>query len=257
MKIGVIGGSGLYKIEGLDISKEIDIDTPFGKPSDSYVYAKYKNFEIFFLSRHSRNHSIPPHKVNYKANIYGFKMLNVERIIAVSAVGGITKKPGDIVITSDFVDFSSRVNTFYDGKKVVHIDLSEPFCPILRSCLIESSIALNIDVSDFGVYAQMNGPRLETPSEIRMLRMLGADIVGMTLVSEAILSRELEICYAGINVVTNYASGIKGEKLTTLEVIENMSKNLSKIQRIILNALDLIPKERNCPCSRALENTHM
>ncbi|MEO0143389.1 MAG: S-methyl-5'-thioadenosine phosphorylase [candidate division WOR-3 bacterium] len=257
MRIGIIGGSGLYKIEGVEIIKEIEINTPFGKPSDNYIYAKYKNFEIFFLSRHSREHSIPPHKINFRANIYGFKLLNVERIIGVSAVGGITKKPGEIVITSDFIDFSKRVNTFYDGKKVIHIDVSEPFCPILRNCLIESSKKLNIDVHSFGVYVQTEGPRLETPSEIKMFRMMGADVVGMTLVSEAILSRELEICYAGINVVTNYAAGIEGKKLTTKEVIENMNKNLYKVQSIILNAFDFIPVERNCPCSKALEDTNM
>ncbi len=257
MKIGIIGGSGLYKIENVNIIDEIDIDTPFGKPSDKYIYAKYENFEIYFLSRHNREHNIPPHKVNYRANIYGFKMLGVERIIGVSAVGGITKKPGDIVISSDFIDFSKRVNTFYDRPKVIHIDLTEPFCPILRNCLIESSNELNINVYEFGVYAQMEGPRLETPSEIKMLKLLGADIVGMTMISEVILSREMEICYAGINVVTNYAAGIKNEKLTTREVIENMNRNLRKVQSIILNSLRLIPKERYCPCSKALEDTNM
>ncbi len=257
MKIGIVGGSGLYKIENINVIDEIEIDTPFGKPSDKYIYANYENFEIYFLPRHNRKHDIPPHKVNYKANIYGFKILGVERIIGVSAVGGITKKPNDIIISSDFIDFSRRINTFYDGSKVIHIDLTEPFCPILRNCLIESSKELNINVYEFGVYAQMEGPRLESPSEIKVLKQLGADIVGMTMISEAILSREMEICYAGISVVTNYAAGIKNEKLTTKEVIENMNKNLRKVQAIILNALKLIPKERSCPCSRALEDTNM
>lgn len=257
MKIGIIGGSGLYNIEGIEIIDEIEIKTPFGNPSDKLIYSKYNDFEIYFLPRHSREHSIPPHKVNYKANIYAFKILNVERIISVSAVGGITKKPNEIIITSDFIDFSKRTITYYDGPKVVHIDLTQPFCPILRECLIKSAKNLNIEVNEFGVYAQMEGPRLETPSEIKMLRILGCDVVGMTMVSEAILSRELEICYASINVVTNYAAGIKEEKLTTIEVIENMSKNLENIKKIILNSIKFIPNERNCPCSKALEGTEL
>ncbi len=257
MKIGIIGGSGLYKIEGIEIIDEIEIKTPFGNPSDKLIYAKYNQFEIYFLPRHSREHSIPPHKVNYKANIYAFKMLNIERIISVSAVGGITKKPNEIIITSDFIDFSKRTITYYDGPKVIHIDLTQPFCPILRECLIKSAKNLNIEVNEFGVYAQMEGPRLETPSEIKMLRILGCDVVGMTMVSEAILSRELEICYASINVVTNYAAGIKEEKLTTIEVIENMNRNLENIKKMILNSLKFIPIERNCPCSKALEGTEL
>lgn len=256
MKIGIIGGSGLYKIENIEIIEEISLNTPYGSPSDSYIYAKYKNFEIYFLPRHGRKHSFPPHKVNYRANMYGFKLLNIERIIGISAVGGITKKPGDIVLTSDFIDLSGRINTFYDDK-AIHIDLSEPFCPILRNAILESSKNLNIEIYEFGVYAQMQGPRLETPAEIRMLKILGADVVGMTLVSEAILSRELEICYAGINVVTNYAAGIKEKKLTTTEVIENMNKNLEKVKKIVFNAIEKIPIERNCPCSTALKETEM
>lgn len=257
MKIGIIGGSGLYNIQGIEIIDEIEVKTPFGNPSDKLIYAKYNQFEIYFLPRHSRAHSIPPHKINYKANIYAFKMLNVERIISVSAVGGITKKPNEIVISSDFIDFSKRALTYYEGPKVIHIDLTQPFCPILRECLIKSAKNLNIEVNEFGVYVQMEGPRLETPSEIKMLRILGCDVVGMTMVSEAILSRELEICYASINVVTNYAAGIKEEKLTTLEVIENMKNNLENIKKIILNALEFIPNERNCPCSKALEGTEL
>ncbi len=273
--IGVIGGSGLYKLEGIEILDEVEIHTPWGNPSDRYVKARLGNRILYFLPRHGRHHSFPPHRVNYRANIWGFRELGVERIVGISAVGGITKKPGDIIVPNDFLDFSKDTTTFYEGTSldvdddgsrvakalrkgsIVHIDLSQPFCPQTRTFILEASKRVGIDVYPIGVYAMMGGPRLETPSEIRFLRLAGADVVGMTMVKEVVLARELEMCYVGINVVTNYAAGISETKLTTHEVVETMNENLRKVQSIILKALELWEDDRSCPCKEALEGTVM
>ncbi|MBS1111871.1 MAG: S-methyl-5-thioinosine phosphorylase, partial [Nitrospirae bacterium] len=260
-KIGVIGGSGLYSIKGLVLKKRRRISTPFGKPSDQYVIGESGGTEIIFLPRHGSDHRIPPHEINYRANIWGFKKLGVTRIISISAVGGIKKglKPGDIIILDQVIDMTkNRKSTFYDGKDgVVHIDFTEPYCSDIRRILMKAGKNAQVALKDGGTYVAVEGPRLETASEIRSFAILGGDIVGMTGMPEASLSRELEICYSGISVVANYAAGIKKKKLTTKEVIEAMGASAEKIKRLLKETFALIKAERACACREALKEARI
>jgi len=260
-RIGVIGGSGLYEITGLIIKERKKITTPYGRPSDEYRIGEIGNVEVVFLPRHGAHHNIPPHMINYMANIWGFKKLGVERIISVSAVGGIRKglRAGDIVIPDQIIDMTrGRRSTFYDGKgKVVHVDFSEPYCPEMREVLLKAGRIVRVPLKDGGTYLATEGPRLETASEIRAFKILGADVVGMTGMPEAILGRELEICYSAIVVVTNYAAGITTKKLTTTEVMEAMKSSTGKIKLLLKETLKLLPDERRCPCRDALKGARI
>ncbi len=256
-KIGVIGGSGLYDMKGLVLKKRKTVTTPFGKPSDHYLLGEIGKTEVVFLPRHGKNHDIPPHKINYRANIWGFKKLGVERILSISAVGGIKKglKPGDIVILDQILDMTrNRKSTFYDGENgVVHIDFTEPYCPELRKTLQQAGKRVKVSLKNGGTYAAVEGPRLETASEIKSFSILGADVVGMTGMPEASLARELEICYSGLSVVANYAAGISKRKLTVAEVMGAMKATTEKLKRLLEEIFKLIPDERKCSCGEALK----
>jgi 5'-methylthioadenosine phosphorylase len=257
-KIGVIGGSGLYEIKGLTIKSKKSVSTPFGKPSDNYFIGKIDDSEVVFLPRHGSRHNIPPHMINYRANIWGFKKLGVKRIISVSAVGGIKRgmKPGDIVLLDQVLDMTkNRNSTFYDGKNgVVHIDFTEPFCPELRKILLKAGKRVKVPVKDGGTYVAVEGPRLETANEIMGFRILGGNLVGMTGMPEASLAREVEICYSGLSVVANYAAGISKNKLTVSEVMETMSGATEKIKQLLKESFSLMPEERDCQCRDALKD---
>ncbi len=256
-KIGLIGGSGLYEIKGFVLKSKKTVKTPFGKPSNQYLIGEINNTEVIFLPRHGAGHNIPPHMINYRANIWGFKKLGVERIISISAVGGIKKglKPGDIVITDQILDMTkNRESTFYNGKDgVVHIDFTYPFCPELRKILLKAGKHLKVTIKDGGAYVAVEGPRLETASEIKSFAILGGDVVGMTGMPEASLARELEICYSGLSVVANYAAGISKKKLTVPEVMEAMHASTEHIKRLLKETFNHLPEERKCPCGAALE----
>jgi 5'-methylthioadenosine phosphorylase len=256
--IGIIGGSGLYEIEGVAIREHKKISTPFGDPSDAYLAGEFSDSTVVFLPRHGTRHSIPPHKINYRANIRGFKELGVERIISVGAVGGIDTgmPPGTIVVLDQVIDMThGRHSTFYDGESgVVHIDFTEPYCPELRNAVIEAGRKAGISLIKSGTYICANGPRLETKAEIEFYSRIGADVVGMTGMPEASLAREAEICYAGIAVVTNYAAGITAERLTATEVIETMNKTSILLKTLLKETFNLMPKERNCACKTALKD---
>ena len=231
--IGIIGGSGLYEIEGVIIKDVKKISTPFGDPSDFYRIGEFSNKYVAFLPRHGSNHSIPPHVINYRANIWGFKELGVERIISLSAVGGISPgmKPGTIIIPDQIIDMTNgRNSTFYDKEKVVHIDFTEPYCPEMRKSILKAGKDSGTDLKMSGTYVCVQGPRLETKAEIKYFSCIGADIVGMTTMPEASLAREAELCYAGIAVVTNYAAGIKKRRLTTTEVIDVMERSSKRLK---------------------------
>jgi 5'-methylthioadenosine phosphorylase len=255
-KIGVIGGSGLYEIEGFVLNKKQTVATPYGKPSDRYLLGKIGKTEVVFLPRHGSRHNIPPHMINYRANIWGFRKLGVDRILSISAVGGIKKglTPGDIVILDQVLDMTrNRKSTFYDGKNgVVHIDFTDPYCPELRKTLHKAGKLVRVSVKNGGTYVAVEGPRLETASEIRSFSLLGGDVVGMTGMPEASLARELEICYSGLSVVANYAAGISKRKLTVAEVMEAMKATTENIKRLLSETFRLIPDERRCACSEAL-----
>ena len=255
-KIGVITGSGLYEIKGLTIKKSRAVSTPYGKPSEKYVFGEIDNTEVIFLPRHGKHHDIPPHMINYRANIWGFKKLGVDRILSISAVGGIKRglKPGDIVILEQVLDMTkNRKSTFYDGKDgVVHIDFTEPYCPELAKTLQKAGRKAKVTVKKGGAYVAVEGPRLESASEIKSFRILGGDVVGMTGMPEASLAREAEICYSGLSVVANYAAGISRHKLTVAEVIETMKDTTENLKKLLRAVLSLIPDKRGCACKDAL-----
>jgi 5'-methylthioadenosine phosphorylase len=210
------------------------------------------------LARHGSKHTIPPHKINYRANIYALHKLGVEKILATNAVGGISNElaPGDIVVPNDFIDFTKlRPTTFFDKAPVTHVDVSEPYCPQLRKMLIEESSRCSARVCDHGVLACTEGPRYETPAEIEMFRRLGCNIVGMTGFPEVVLARELEMCYATICYVSNRAAGGQ-ERLTATGVSEVSRTVLPRIRMILTRVLEGLPYKEaaNCACSSALKN---
>ena len=253
--LGIIGGSGLYELEGFTTQETRKIKTPFGDPSDYYTIGALNGQEVAFLPRHGLRHSIQPHKINYRANIRGFKELGVDGILSISAVGGIRTDlaPGAIVIPDQIIDMTSnRDATFYEGDKVIHIDFTEPYCPELRKSIIETSKTIGLEVHDSGTYVCVNGPRLETRAEIQFFDRMGAHIVGMTAMPEASLAREAEICFGGISVVTNYAAGIKERSLRAKEVVEVMNATTVKLKVFLREILHSIPKERTCACRNVL-----
>ncbi|MCX8030699.1 MAG: S-methyl-5'-thioadenosine phosphorylase [Thermodesulfovibrionales bacterium] len=261
MKIGIIAGSGLYDIKNFNLFEEVSLDTPFGQPSSPYKIGEIGNKQVIFLARHGPSHTIPPHKINYRANIWGLKTLGVERIIAINAVGGINRllTPGDIVLPDQIIDFTFgyRCSTFYEDDKVVHVDFTYPYCSEIQNSIYETTKKTGINVTPKGTYICVNGPRLESAKEIKFFASIGADIVGMTAMPEAILARELEICFGALCIVTNYAAGIVEQKLTTVEVLNTMKKSAEKIKIIISEVLNYIPLIRKCPCKDALKDAQL
>jgi 5'-methylthioadenosine phosphorylase len=258
--LGVIGGSGVYEIDGVVIREEKRISTPFGNPSDSYRIGEISGVEVAFLPRHGSPHHIAPHKINYRANIWGFRELGAERIISVNAVGGISPrlKPGSIVILNQIIDMTEgRASTFYDEEEIVHVDFTEPYCPELRTAILTAGKNAGVALKENAVYVCVNGPRLETAAEIKAFSLLGADVVGMTGMPEASLARELAICFAGIGVVTNFAAGISGNRLTTTEVVRTMAESAEVVKALLEKTFVSIPHTRNCGCKDALANAKM
>ncbi len=257
IKVGIIGGSGLENINGIDYKGEINIDTDYGNPSSSYKEYYLRNCIFYILSRHGLNHNIPPHKVNYRANISGFKKLGVTHIVAFSAVGSLNKKfqTGSLLLPDNAIDFTkNRVNTFFEDNNCVHIDLTYPFCKNLRDKIIEITKYKNIDIFDGGTYLCTEGPRFETAAEIKMYSNLGADVVGMTLFPEVTLCREAEICYSSINTVTNLAAGIKEDKKLTMDEVAEIGSKSSKFACSIIQGLsEILLTERTCRCKDALK----
>jgi 5'-methylthioadenosine phosphorylase len=257
MAIGLIGGSGLYEIDGLHISKEVSLSTPYGPSSSTYKIGTIEGVEVVFLPRHGIPHSIPPHLVNYRANLWGFKSLGVDRIIAVNATGGINRDmpPGTLVLQNQIIDNTSgRLNTFYDAGQVVHVDFTYPYCREMRELSISAANDIGMPLITTATYICVNGPRLETAAEIRFFSQIGADIVGMTAMPEAALARELEICLLGISAITNYAAGIADKKLTATEVVDSMRHSNGLIKKLLLALFPKIPETRSCSCKDALKD---
>jgi 5'-methylthioadenosine phosphorylase len=255
--IGVIGGSGLYELKGLSVLEDRVLSTPFGEPSAPYRIGEISGIKVAFLPRHGTGHNFPPHRINYRANIWGFKEIGAERIISVNASGGINPsfRPGEIVLLDQVVDFTqgARQSTFYDKDEVVHIDFTEPYCPELREALSDAASSTRVEVKNTGTYICVNGPRLESRAEIEHFGRMGAEVIGMTGMPEASLARELEICFSAIAVVTNYAAGLSGKKLTTDEVVKKMEDANERLKRLLKEALALIPPGRACQCKDALK----
>ena len=256
-KIGVIGGTGLYDIEGLTDIEEVNIDTPFGKPSDAITIGRLEGVGIAFLPRHGRGHRISPTELPVRANIYALKSLGVEHIIAVSSAGSFKQeiKPGDLLIPDQIIDRTrNRVNSFFSDGIVTHIPFAEPFCPTLCQVLYESAKEAGASVHPKGTYVAMEGPAFSTRAESRLYRSWGADIIGMTALPEAKLAREAEICYAIIGCVTDYDSWQEKSEPITIDVILNvLRQNIDTAKKIIRLAVSRIPEERNCGCATALK----
>ena len=256
-KIGVIGGTGLYDIEGLTNIEEINIDTPFGKPSDSIIIGRLDGVGIAFLPRHGRGHRLSPTEVPSRANIYALKSLGVEHIISVNSVGSFKKelKPGDLVIPDQLIDRTCRrVSTFFGEGIVAHIPFAEPFCPDLSRILFKAAKETGASVHPKGTYVTMEGPAFSTRAESRLYRSWGADIIGMTMLPEAKLAREAEICYASIACVSDYDSWQEEAEPVTVDIVLNiMHRSIDSAKKIIKLAVARIPRKRDCPCASALK----
>ena len=252
VKVAIIGGTGLETL--LKDAKQVQMETPHGPPPPISV-GELEGKPVAFLPRHGVHHSLPPHKVNYQANIYALHEIGVQRIVATNAVGAINPdlKPEELVVPHDLIDFTKlRHPTFYDEAPVTHIDVSQPYCPEIRALLIKATKKLTSRARDRAVLVCTEGPRYETPAEIEMFRRLGGDLVGMTCVPEAVLARELEMCYATLCFVSNMAAGMQ-QRLSAKEVIEVAKEKMPVIQQVLRETVKHLPEDRRCPCARALE----
>ena len=253
-EIGIFGGTGIYDSGLLEDAKEITLDTPYGKTSDSITVGTFQGRNIAFLPRHGKKHSIPPHMINFRANIWAFKELGVKRIIAPSAVGSLKEeiKPSHFALPSQFLDFTkSREGSFSKDGKVIHISVANPFCPELQNVVVKTATEQNVTIHKDCTYVCIEGPRFSTKAESKFFRSAGADIVGMTLVPECQLARETQMCYVSISTVTDY--DVWAEKsVTAKEVIETLSKNVEKIKKMLIKLIDEIPHQRGCSCDKAL-----
>jgi 5'-methylthioadenosine phosphorylase len=258
-RVGVIGGSGLYKIEGLKRRKELSLNTPFGRPSGKFIFGELEGREIVFLPRHDIGHHIPPGRINYRANIFGMKKLGVERIISVSACGSLKEqlRPMDFVVVEQFVDRtnSARKMTFFDEGIVAHIEFSRPVCDELSNALYNAAHAVGVRVHPKATYINMEGPAFSTLAESNLYRSLGMDIIGMTNMAEARLAREAEICYSTLAAVTDYDCWHPTHSSVTIEmVISNLQNNIENAKKILVEAIRSLKKERDCRCHEALKH---
>ncbi len=256
-EIAIIGGSGLYSMTELKRTRTTVVKTPYGD-SPELRLGRLHGREVVFLPRHGKGHTIPPHLINYRANLWALRKLGVKRVFVTTSFGStnIRMRPGELALLTQFIDFTKcRPQTFYEGGKdgVVHIDVTEPYCPELREVLINVARKLGLKIHPHAVYACTEGPRFETAAEIKVLRMLGSDLVGMTNVPECILARELEMCYSAVGIITNFAAGISKKKLTYTEVAEIIKENTARVRELLLEAIPKVPKRRSCICSHALE----
>ncbi len=258
IRIGVIGGSGLYQMEGLQVREERRIDTPFGEPSDVYVIGELDGQTVAFLPRHGRGHRLLPTELNYRANIYGFKVLGVEQLVSVSAVGSmkIEYKPTDIVVPDQFFDRTRhRTDTFFGNGLVAHVSLAKPICPRLIDIAVDAARAAGATTHRGGTYICMEGPQFSTRAESEAYRQLGFDIIGMTNLQEARLAREAEICYVSLSMVTDYDCWHETEEAVSGEaVMEVVRQNAKMSQEVVRQMLTRLGdgKTRGCLCESAL-----
>lgn len=257
-KLGIIGGTGVYGPKLLKDVNSVLQTTPYGDVE--VAIGNYHGVEAVFIARHGEGHSLPPHLINYRANIMALHMLGVEQIMATAAVGSVFHefKPGQFVLADQFIDFTkNRKSTFYEGgaSGVVHCDMTVPYCPDLREALVKAGRELDLVIHNGGTYVCSEGPRFETAAEVQAIKLLGGHLVGMTSVPEVVLARELGMCYAGICLVTNFAAGITTGILTHSEVVEVMKQSLDNIHSLIGGALKYIEGKRNCDCIKSLPGT--
>lgn len=256
--VGVMGGSGLYQMEGLEEVQAVALKTPFGDPSDSFVVGRLEGVKVVFLPRHGRGHRIQPSSLNFRANIYGMKMLGAQWIIGVSAVGSMKDsiRPGDMVIPNQFIDMTKgRPNTFFSDGIVGHISFADPVCPVLGQILFEAREEDGTIVHRDGTYLCIEGPQFSTRAESRLYRTWGVDIIGMTNLPEAKLAREAEICYATIAFVTDYDCWYEeGGDVSVKEILRILAQSTKRAKSVIRHALKKLPEKRECICATALKH---
>jgi len=255
--IGIIGGSGLYQMDGLTVLDERKIETPFGDPSDAYVIGEIDGVRVAFLSRHGRGHRLSPSELNYRANIFGFKLLGAHTILSASAVGSMKEEyaPTDIVFPHQFIDRTRhRPDTFFGNGLVAHVGFADPICTGLSSAMSAAARAAGARVHDGGIYICMEGPQFSTRAESNLYRSWGADVIGMTNLQEAKLSREAEICYATMALVTDYDCWHEAHDDVTVEtVLAYLAKNAETAQKILRSSIvPAATRTRDCPCASAL-----
>jgi 5'-methylthioadenosine phosphorylase len=256
--IGIIGGSGLYSMNGLTDMREIRVKTPFGDPSDAIVLGMLERKRVAFLARHGRGHRILPGEINYRANVYAMKILGVERIISVSAVGSLQEelRPGEFLVPDQFVDRTKgRVSTFFGDGLVAHVAFAHPTCGQVSSALADACVHCGVPVHRRGTYICMEGPQFSTLAEAHMHRELRFEVIGMTNVTEAKLAREAEICYATIAMITDYDCWhSEHESVTASQIIATLNQNAENAQRVLREAVSAMPVERSCKCGAMLKN---
>jgi 5'-methylthioadenosine phosphorylase len=256
VRIGIIGGSGLYNMPGLEKPREVRVKTPFGDPSDALVVGTLEGKRVAFLARHARGHRFLPTEINYRANVHAMKQMGVERIISVSAVGSLQEdlKPLDFMIPDQFYDRTRhRISTFFGGGVVAHVGFDKPVCAQLAAVLGTACETTKVRVHRGGTYVCMEGPQFSTLAESHVYRQLRFDVIGMTNLTEAKLAREAEICYSTVAMITDYDCWHPDHASVTLEeIISNLNKNAENAQNVIREAVRAMPAERACKCGRAL-----
>lgn len=238
-KLAIIGGSGFTKMQSLEITRREVVNTPYGEPSSPLIHGVFDGIEIIFLPRHGAGHTIPPHKVNYRANIWAINHIEVDYVIGMATVGGIRSdmKPGLIAIPDQIIDYTwGRGHTFFENdlSQVTHIDFTEPYCQKLRQALITAADMAGVEIINNGTYGATQGPRLESAMEVHRMKSDGCDVVGMTGMPEAALARELGLCYAHCSVVANWAAGIGGGPITMSDIEINMKQGMAKVYDLLL-----------------------
>ena len=253
-EIGVFGGSGFYSF--LEQTETVTIDTPYGPPSAPPVIGDVGGRRVAFIPRHGAKHEFPPHQVPYRANVWAMKELGVERVLGPNACGSLQMnvKPGDFVICDQMVDRTrSRPGTFYDGPSTVHISFADPYCPTMRGEAVGKARELGIPVHDGGTVVVIEGPRFSTRAESEWFASAGWEVINMTQYPEAVLARELELCYANISLITDYDVGVEGvPPVTNDEVVRVFTENNEKLRNLLFAVIPALPQERACPCATAL-----
>lgn len=262
LNTGIIGGSGLYEIDGFQLIEEKTISTPFGKPSDSYIIGKLGGIPVAFLPRHGRNHHLLPSEINYRANMYGFKLLGVTNIIGITAVGSLQENlpPLHLVIPDQLIDRTvSRKSTFFGQGLAAHIPFAEPFCPQLRQQVYNAATPVTPQISKGGTLVTIDGPAFSTRAESNLYRQWGCDLIGMTTYQEAKLAREAEMCYAALAMVTDYDCWKEdsADEVTVETVVTNMRQNSANAQKILTGLLPHTSKTKTCHCNNSLQGAIM
>ena len=255
--VGVIGGSGLYEIEGLQDVEEVALSTPFGEPSDAFVVGTLDGVRMVFLPRHGRGHRLLPSELNFRANIWGLKRLGVTRILSVSAVGSLREdvSPGEFVVIDQFIDRTRhRADTFFGDGVVAHVMFADPVCEHVRKALLKASGEAGVRAHDGGTYVNMEGPQFSTRAESHLYRSWKADVIGMTNLQEAKLAREAEMCYATVAMVTDFDCWHEGHDDVTVEaILEVMRTNVAHAKSVVAAAVPHLEAQRSCACRNALQ----